>query len=87
MFQTDRHLIHLVQGAAIGDVFVSNAVMNHDRRIPLPSFDKYGLGHMNTLHVETMATRLGLKIGTVTSGEESHALGLPHSATLLCIHP
>jgi hypothetical protein len=34
-----------VQGAAIGDVFVSTGKMHHDRRIPLPGFDKQvGLG-------------------------------------------
>eukprot|EP00967_Tisochrysis_lutea_P091124 scaffold130670_cov21-Tisochrysis_lutea.AAC.1 len=58
-----------MQGAAIGDVFVSDAVMNHDRRIPLPSFDKYGLGHTKTLAVASMAADLGLKTGTVTSGK------------------
>jgi hypothetical protein len=30
----------LVQGAGIGDVFVSTGKMHHDRRIPLPGFDK-----------------------------------------------
>ncbi len=34
-----------VQGAAIGDVFLGTAVINHDRRIPLPNFDKYGIGY------------------------------------------
>jgi hypothetical protein len=29
-----------LQGAAIGDVFVSTGKMHHDRRIPLPGFDK-----------------------------------------------
>ena len=56
------------QGAAIGDVFVSDAVMNHDRRIPLPSFDHYGIGHAQTLSVSFMAAELQLKTGTVTSG-------------------
>ncbi|PNH12454.1 5'-methylthioadenosine/S-adenosylhomocysteine nucleosidase 1 [Tetrabaena socialis] len=33
------------QGASIGDVFLGSAVINHDRRIPLPNFDKYGIGY------------------------------------------
>jgi hypothetical protein len=27
-----------------GDVFISSAVSNHDRRIPIPGFDAYGKG-------------------------------------------
>jgi hypothetical protein len=30
----------LLQGACIGDVFVSTGKIHHDRRIPLPGFDK-----------------------------------------------
>ncbi|KAF5840826.1 nucleoside phosphorylase domain-containing protein [Dunaliella salina] len=56
------------RGAAIGDVFVSDAVMHHDRRIPLPSFNQYGISYTKTLAVASMAATLGLKTGTVTSG-------------------
>jgi 5'-methylthioadenosine nucleosidase len=35
-----------LQGAAIGDVFVSTAKMHHDRRIPLPGFEAFGIGHI-----------------------------------------
>ena len=34
----------LLQGAGIGDIFLSSAVVNHDRRIPIPGFDVYGVG-------------------------------------------
>jgi hypothetical protein len=34
----------VVQGAGVGDVFVSTGKMHHDRRIPLPGFDKQ-VGH------------------------------------------
>lgn len=34
------------QGATIGDVFVSNAKMHHDRRIPLPGFEAFGIGYI-----------------------------------------
>lgn len=33
-----------MQGAGIGDVFVSTGKLHHDRRIPLPGFDKQ-VGH------------------------------------------
>ena len=33
-------LLGVAQGAGIGDVFVSTGKMHHDRRIPLPGFDK-----------------------------------------------
>lgn len=35
---------HVYQGAAIGDIYLSNEIINHDRRIPIPGFDKYGIG-------------------------------------------
>lgn len=62
-------LIFTWQGAAIGDVFLSTAVVNHDRRIPLASFDKYGLGYAGTHPAANMASALQLKTGVVTSGE------------------
>jgi 5'-methylthioadenosine nucleosidase len=47
---------------------VSTSVVHHDRRIPLPAFDKYGLGRRDTWPCKAMATQLGLKSGVVTSG-------------------
>ena len=32
-------------GGAIGDVYLATAFKNHDRRIPIPGFDAYGVGH------------------------------------------
>lgn len=34
------HVTAAKQGAGIGDVYVSTGKMHHDRRIPLPGFDK-----------------------------------------------
>ncbi|GIL43614.1 hypothetical protein Vafri_1271 [Volvox africanus] len=56
------------QGAAIGDVFLGTAVINHDRRIPLPSFDKYGIGYSLCLATPILQEELGLKQGVVSSG-------------------
>ena len=39
------------QGAYIGDVYVTKAVANHDRRIDIPGFAEYGEGRMDqSLH-------------------------------------
>lgn len=57
-----------MQGAAIGDVFVSTAVINHDRRIPLPNFDKYGLGYSTSPATPKLQAALALKQGVVSSG-------------------
>lgn len=56
------------QGAGIGDIFVSTAVVYHDRRIPIPGFDKYGMGRTATHACPALAAALGLKSGVVTSG-------------------
>lgn len=56
------------RGAAIGDVFVSTGKMHHDRRIPLPGFDKQGLGYVESTPTPQLRAALGLKAGIVTSG-------------------
>jgi 5'-methylthioadenosine nucleosidase len=57
------------KGAAIGDVFLTTGVANHDRRIPIPGFDTYGIGKlMSTVSPITMATTLGYKTGICTTG-------------------
>eukprot|EP01023_Acetabularia_acetabulum_P060301 TRINITY_DN7247_c0_g1_i2.p1 TRINITY_DN7247_c0_g1~~TRINITY_DN7247_c0_g1_i2.p1 ORF type:complete len:247 (+),score=51.12 TRINITY_DN7247_c0_g1_i2:277-1017(+) len=54
-------------GASIGDVFLSTSFQNHDRRIPLPGFDKYGIGHTKAHPCPNMVKSLGLKEGIVSS--------------------
>ena len=56
------------KGAEIGDVFVTTGVANHDRRIPIPGFDKYGIGKLTTLNASQMAGALGYKTGVCTTG-------------------
>jgi 5'-methylthioadenosine nucleosidase len=58
-----------LQGAAIGDVFVSTGKLHHDRRIPLPGFDKFGIGYSESLPTPNMQKALSLKPGVVTSGD------------------
>ncbi|KIY93858.1 5'-methylthioadenosine nucleosidase [Monoraphidium neglectum] len=57
------------QGAAIGDVFVSTGKLHHDRRIPLPGFDKYGIGFIESLPTPNLQAALGLKAGVVSTGD------------------
>jgi len=62
------------KGAAIGDVFLTTAVSNHDRRIAIPGFDSYGVGLLENsssdtiLSPESLASQLGFKTGIVSTG-------------------
>jgi 5'-methylthioadenosine nucleosidase len=56
------------KGAAIGDVFLTSGVANHDRRIPIPGFDAYGIGKLTTVNASQMAGNLGYKTGICTTG-------------------
>lgn len=42
--------------------------MNHDRRIPLPMFDVYGVGCEASMPATKLVAALGLKEGVVSSG-------------------
>lgn len=56
------------RGAHIGDVFVATATVNHDRRIPIPGFDVYGVDKRRTLTGKKLREALGLKGGVCSSG-------------------
>ncbi|MCG8472371.1 MAG: hypothetical protein MI742_10995 [Desulfobacterales bacterium] len=57
------------KGAEIGDVYIgSGAIRFHDRRIPIPGFDGYGVGSYKTPDVDKVAEVLGLKKGVVSTG-------------------
>jgi 5'-methylthioadenosine nucleosidase len=56
------------RGAAIADVFLSTSTRNHDRRIPIPGFDAYGVGRREALPTPRLRAALGLKSGVVSSG-------------------
>lgn len=58
------------QGGAIGDVYLgAEAVVFHDRRIPLPGFDAMGHGHFPVECDRALAENLGLKVGIVSTGD------------------
>lgn len=56
------------KGAGIADIFVATATVNHDRRIPIPGFDEYGIGKSLTVSAPNMREALGFKSGVVSSG-------------------
>ncbi|CAL8471455.1 g10997 [Coccomyxa elongata] len=56
------------RGAAIGDVFLATAFANHDRRIPIPGFDKYGIWRIDAVPAPKLRDALSLKEGVVSSG-------------------
>mmetsp|Transcript_16702 Transcript_16702/g.27716 ORF Transcript_16702/g.27716 Transcript_16702/m.27716 type:complete len:245 (+) Transcript_16702:2-736(+) len=56
------------KGAAIGDVFLTTGVANHDRRIPIPGFDTYGIGKLETVSPKRLSKALGYKTGICTTG-------------------
>lgn len=56
------------KGAQIGDVYLSTEAFRfHDRRIAIPGFNQYGIGHYPVSSLPEMAVNLGLKEGVVTT--------------------
>ena len=54
-------------GAEIGDVFLTTASANHDRRIQIPGFDKYGVGKLDSIGTTNLAAALNAKQGLCTT--------------------
>jgi 5'-methylthioadenosine nucleosidase len=65
-------------GAAIGDVYLTTAVANNERRIPIPSFTEYGIGKISSLQVDNLSKELGAKKGICTTGNSLDAHELDH---------
>jgi len=56
-------------GASIGDVYLSNRhFIFHDRRIPIPGWDSFGVGRYPSFDTSEIAAALGLKQGIITTG-------------------
>lgn len=68
------------KGAEIGDVFLTTAVTNHDRRIPIPEFAPYGIGRIENMDVSKLALHLGVKTGVCTTSNslDFHAVDARH---------
>mmetsp|Transcript_49524 Transcript_49524/g.73652 ORF Transcript_49524/g.73652 Transcript_49524/m.73652 type:complete len:250 (-) Transcript_49524:357-1106(-) len=56
------------KGAEIGDVFLTTASANHDRRIPIPPFNSYGIGRVDSLDTTNLAKEINAKTGICTTG-------------------
>jgi 5'-methylthioadenosine nucleosidase len=57
------------KGAAIGDVFLTTGVANHDRRIPIPDFIPYGVGKLSSkINSKKLAEQHNFKLGVCTTG-------------------
>ncbi|CAN6166298.1 unnamed protein product [Urochloa humidicola] len=49
------------KGASVGDVFLASDVAFHDRRIPIPVFDTYGVGARKTFATPNILKELNFK--------------------------
>ena len=57
------------KGCRIGDVYLgSGKFCFHDRRIPLPGFDQYGMGLYPCYEASAIASFLKMKTGTISTG-------------------
>lgn len=57
------------QGAKINDIYLSeDKIIYHDRRIPLPGFERYGVGHYPCHSMDELKKACQLKSGIITSG-------------------
>jgi 5'-methylthioadenosine nucleosidase len=56
------------KGAAIGSVFLTTAVANHDRRIPIPPFVPYGIGKLEAVAAPKLAAQHNFQLGVCTTG-------------------
>ncbi|KAJ8765135.1 hypothetical protein K2173_010624 [Erythroxylum novogranatense] len=57
------------KGSSIGDVYLVSHVAFHDRRIPIPVFDLYGVGLREALSTPNLLKQLNLKLGNLSTGD------------------
>ncbi|KAK7409778.1 hypothetical protein VNO78_00086 [Psophocarpus tetragonolobus] len=57
------------KGASIGDVFIVSDCAFHDRRIPIPVFDLYGVGLRKAFETPNLVKELNLKVGKLSTGD------------------
>ncbi|KAF5189886.1 5'-methylthioadenosine/S-adenosylhomocysteine nucleosidase [Thalictrum thalictroides] len=57
------------KGASIGDVFLACDVAFHDRRIPIPVFDQYGICAKQTFPTPNILKEVQLKVGKLSTGD------------------
>lgn len=57
------------KGASIGDVFLASHAAFHDRRIPIPVFDLYGVGLRQPYPTPNLLKELNMKVGKLSTGD------------------
>lgn len=57
------------KGASIGDVFLVSHAAFHDRRIPIPVFDLYGVGLRQACPTPNLLKELNMKVGKLSTGD------------------
>ncbi|EOA17803.1 hypothetical protein CARUB_v10006197mg [Capsella rubella] len=57
------------KGACISDVYVVSSVAFHDRRIPVPVLDIYGVGMRKAFPTPNLIKELNLKVGRLSTGD------------------
>ena len=58
-------------GASVGDIYVGGGdFLFHDRRIPLPMFEEFGIGRIPAAYVpEPLMVALGVRSGVISTGD------------------
>eukprot|EP00250_Pteridium_aquilinum_P029939 c40368_g1_i1 orf=173-967(+) len=56
------------KGARLADAYIATEAANHDRRIPIPIFDKYGIGANVAVPTPNLVQALQLKQGKLSTG-------------------
>ncbi|KAJ1415958.1 Nucleoside phosphorylase domain [Sesbania bispinosa] len=57
------------KGASIGDIFIASDGAFHDRRIPIPVFDLYGVGLRKAFETPNLVKELNLKVAKLSTGD------------------
>ncbi|XP_020218765.1 5'-methylthioadenosine/S-adenosylhomocysteine nucleosidase 1 isoform X3 [Cajanus cajan] len=57
------------KGASIGDIFIVSDCAFHDRRIPIPDFDLYGVGSRKAFETPNLIKELNLKVAKLSTGD------------------
>lgn len=74
-------------GGGIGDCYIGTSFVHHDRRIPIPGFDTYGVGLRRAPECLKLIADLGLKSGVVTTGNSLDATdGVSAFCHFCCLH-
>ncbi|KAL1801781.1 hypothetical protein ACET3Z_030428 [Daucus carota] len=70
------------KGACIGDVFLVSEVAFHDRRIPIPLFDLYGVSQRQAFSTPNMSKDIKLKAGKLSTGDSMDMCPMDESSII-----